>query len=91
MYVLSICAKKVPKNIKLDFFFLQRLNPCERLRAPGEWPAERLRAPGDYRVNLKTHITLYTEIVYGAHSLAITLQSVFKMGYPVTSSRLSSA
>ena len=24
------------------------MNPCERLRAPGEWPAERLRAPGDY-------------------------------------------
>ena len=52
MYYQSV-QKKVPKNIKFDFFFfLQRLNPCERLRAPGEWPAERLRAPGDYRVML---------------------------------------
>ena len=49
MYYQSV-QKKVPKNIKFDFFFLQRLNPCERLRALGEWPAERLRAPGDYRV-----------------------------------------
>ena len=51
MYYQSV-QKKVPTNIKLDFFFLQRLNPCERLRAPGEWPAERLRAPGDYRVKV---------------------------------------
>ena len=28
---------------------------------------------------LKTHITPYTEIVYGANSLAITLPSVFKI------------
>ena len=47
---INLCKKKYQKILN-QIFFLQRLNPCERLRAPGEWPAERLRAPGDYRVN----------------------------------------